>query len=95
MKIFLYTMSDCPYCLNIKKELKNLPDEFQKPIEIDYNNITNNIRNKYDIRIFPTIVFLNDNNSLMKKIVGFHKISDIINVYKEVNILNEILIRGI
>lgn len=95
MKVYLYTIDDCPFCIKMKQVLKHLPNEFQKPIDINYKDLSTDVRKKYDIKIFPTIIFLSNENKVLKKLVGFSELDDIIQAYSEVNKLTEILDRGI
>lgn len=91
MKVILYWMKNCKFCNKIKEELKNLPKKYEEPIQIEYSNIQTTQIKKYEIRIYPTIIFLSDENKFLEKIQGYKSLDEIIDIYEKIINLENIL----
>lgn len=89
MKIHLYTLDNCNYCEKIKNELSRLPKTEIQPTVINSKNATDDL-DKYDIQIFPTMIWLSDNGRVLKRLDGFHVYELIIQTYKEAKRLETI-----
>ena len=87
----MYWMRDCHFCDKLKLEIKNLPSEYKKPIMIEYANIPMVQKAKHGIRLYPSIVFLSDDNKVLEKIEGYKPINEIVNIYAKVDNLENIL----
>lgn len=90
MKIKLYWMEKCPHCTNFKKELAKLPKHYPKPFQIEHNHIPAKELNSVGITVYPTMAFFSNDNRLLKKLIGFHKVDDIIQAYREANRIEKI-----
>lgn len=94
MKILVFWLKNCKHCDKLKKELKKLPKDFEQPILIEHEHMSNLQRKKYNIKIFPTIVFLSNNNKILNTVSGYQNINDIIKEYNGVKLLENILNRN-
>lgn len=91
MKVILYWMQDCKFCDKLKSEIRQLPKQYERPIMIQYSNIPVSQKEKYGIRIYPTMVFLSDENKFLEKIEGYVDLGEIIKTYEKINSLETIL----
>ena len=93
MKVILYWMQDCKFCEKLKSEIKQLPEQYDRnrPIMIEYTNIPVSQKEKYGIRIYPTMIFLSDENKFLEKIEGYKDLGEIIKTYEKINSLETIL----
>lgn len=91
MKVILYWMKGCQYCDKIKSELKDLPKDCKDPIKIEYSDISRSAREKCELKIYPTLVFLSDEDKFLEKLEGFKPLQTIINMYKKVDNLENVL----
>jgi thioredoxin-related protein len=91
MKVIMYWMRDCKYCDKLKSEIKQLPSEYEKPIMIEYPNIPTIQKAKYGIRLYPTIIFLSDENKMLEKIEGYKPLDEVITTYAKIENLENIL----
>lgn len=82
MKIHLYWLEGCVPCKNMKKEILKLSKYFNV-VEIENSHIAEEIKSKYKLKMYPTLVFLTNTNRFLKKLDGFHKSADILKVYDE------------
>jgi thioredoxin-related protein len=70
MKTILYWMPGCPHCDKIKKEIDKLPNG-DDIIQTEKSHLTPQLKKKYEIRVYPTLVFLTDNNKFLSKAEGY------------------------
>ena len=68
MKIYKFFANWCKSCITLNERLKNI----DIPIEsVDLDNATNiNLVKKYNIIKIPTIIFVDDNGDVLKKLNG-------------------------
>lgn len=91
MKVYLYTINDCQFCSKIKSEIKKLPSKYSKPSEVEYKDLSKEFRQKYNITIFPTVVFVGDNGNMLDKIDGYVSADELIEHYEKVATLEKLL----
>lgn len=65
MKSILYWMEGCPHCKKMKDTLKMLPSDYSQSIQIEKQNISQADKSRFNIQVFPTLVFLTDKGKLL------------------------------
>ena len=92
MKVLFFWMNGCPHCIKIKEELKKV-SESKKFISIEKANVTDIHKSKYGVKSYPTIIYLTDDNRMIKKSVGFDTAEDISLDYRSCNRLDKLFKR--
>lgn len=58
-------MEGCPHCVKMKDTLKMLPSEYVQPIQIEKQNISQADKSRFNIQLFPTLIFLTDKGKIL------------------------------
>lgn len=64
MKIYYFYMNGCPHCIEMDNHLNNLGINPDKKIE------RNDIDSNYNIKVFPTLFLLDNNDNIIDRIEG-------------------------
>jgi thioredoxin-related protein len=70
MKTILYWMNGCPHCAKIKKEIEKLPNG-KDIIQTEKKHLSAAAKNKHGISVYPTLIFLTDNDKFISKSEGY------------------------
>lgn len=88
MKIRYYYLDGCPHCKNMDTKLKHI--KFGLPLsKIERSNISLHDKREYDIKLFPTIIFIKDDGTLINKIEGDQSEKEILSVFKTSQLIDE------
>lgn len=84
VKMLNFVQDGCPPCKQMKSLILELKEEYEGRVKIEEVDIylNSNLAEKYDIMYTPTQIFLDKDNNIIYKNVGFlgkNKIKEIIN----------------
>jgi thioredoxin-related protein len=80
MKLLYFWKKSCPYCERMSDNLDEIgvyPD-----LSISSDTISDAHRNKYGIELYPTLVFIAKDGSVLGKLTGLHQKDNIVSTIK-------------
>ena len=70
-KILKFSASWCMPCKSLQKNIEALPKEFRDKIEsYDIDECDPKLVSKFSVRGVPTMILLNENNDILKRVSG-------------------------
>ena len=86
-------MPGCPHCEKMEKEINKFGAV--KVIKIENKNTSSTHKEKFGVNSYPTVVFANDNNKMLGKLVGFHKVNELNRSYQAYKETDKIIKKGV
>lgn len=83
MKVLMFYMDGCPHCVEFEREVEKL--NFKIDSHIERKHVSDMHRRKYNIRKYPTIVFIGDDRTLLQKFEGITDARTLNTLYKSFN----------
>ncbi len=85
MKIIKIGAIWCPGCLVMKKTWKNILEKYPNLnlIELDMDMNSEEVKKYNPGKVLPVIIFLDDKDNELKRLIGEQKEKDLINIIEE------------